>query len=182
MTVKEFRAKQKRFSRSQREFSALLGCSIALVSGMATGRHPITQGTVDKIEALERGVAPVIFERPEMTPEEFHVKQQQLSKTRKEFAAKLRVSADLVAGMISGHHKVSPKTIDKIANLEKEAQQLQNDGQVVLFERQQQQDRLEATTEIVAVHHVPITVEMPNGFKLTLKGTLRGIVKQLRTL
>ena len=54
-----------------------------------------------------------------MTPKEFEIKMNTLAENRKDFAKKLKVSNGLVAGMITGSHTITQKTIDKIEKLEK---------------------------------------------------------------
>ena len=105
----------------------------------------------------------------EMTPSEFEQKMKKLAVNRKDFAQKLKVSNGLVAGMITGHHKISEKTIEKIRALES--------GGVGITTTKPNQ-KVNVVFEQVKPKGL-ITIELPNGIKISVKGTLKEIVKQL---
>lgn len=106
----------------------------------------------------------------EMTPSEFEQKMKKLSVNRKDFAKKLKVSNGLVAGMITGHRKISDKTIEKIQKLEV--------GEKIVG-KVYGQPKPEVTFEHITPKGQLVTVELPNGIKISVKGTLKEIVKQL---
>ena len=105
-----------------------------------------------------------------MTPQEFEQKMKKLAVNRKDFAQKLKVSNGLVDGMITGHHKISEKTIEKI-------QALESSG--VGFTTTKPNQKVDVVFEQITPKGQLVTVELPNGIKISVKGTLKEIVKQL---
>lgn len=106
-----------------------------------------------------------------MSPKEFEQKMNKLAANRKDFARKLKVSNGLIAGMLVGAHRVSPKTIAKIEALERYTLENWNKGVNKIAPQ--------VTFEHITPKGQLITIELPSGIKIVVKGTLKEIVKQL---